>query len=138
MEDAPIGERARLVEPPVQVTIIPHMDLTLAVVVLTITIAFVFFLVWVVVVVPQNRARKTQERILEELKPGEQIVTVGGIIGKLTYLNRDEDLARIEVAPGVEIRIIPAAISHPLNYLERLARMEQAASQPKSGRQKKK
>jgi preprotein translocase YajC subunit len=53
----------------------------------------------VVVVVPQNRARKTQERILEELKPGEQIVTVGGIIGKLTYLNRDEDLARIEVPP---------------------------------------
>jgi len=114
------------------------MDLTLAVVVLTITIAFVFFLVWVVVVVPQNRARKTQERILEELKPGEQIVTVGGIIGKLTYLNRDEDLARIEVAPGVEIRIIPAAISHPLNYLERLARMEQAASQAKSDGQKKK
>ncbi len=107
------------------------MDLTLAVVVLTITIAFVFFLVWVVVVVPQNRARKTQERILEELKPGEQIVTVGGIIGKLTYLNRDEDLARIEVAPGVEIRIIPAAISHPLDYLDRLARMEQAASRPK-------
>jgi len=107
------------------------MDLTLAVVVLTITIAFVFFLVWVVVVVPQNRARKTQERILEEIKPGEQVVTVGGIIGKLTYLNRDEDLARIEVSPGVEIRIIPAAISHPLNYLERLARMEQAAGQRK-------
>ncbi len=116
------------------------MDLTLAVVVLTITIAFVFFLVWVVVVLPQNRARKTQERILEELKPGEQIVTVGGIIGKLTYLNRDEDLARIEVAPGVEIRIIPAAISHPLDYLDRLARMEQAASRPKgqTDKQKKK
>jgi preprotein translocase subunit YajC len=116
------------------------MDLTLAVVVLTITIAFVFFLVWVIVVVPQNRARKTQERILEELKLGEQIVTVGGIIGKLTYLNRDEDLARIEVAPGVEIRIIPAAISHPLDYLDRLARMEQAASRPKgqTDKQKKK
>jgi len=116
------------------------MDLTLAVVVLTITIAFVFFLVWVIVVVPQNRARKTQERILEEIKLGEQVVTVGGIIGKLTYLNREEDMARIEVAPGVEIRIIPAAISHPLDYLDRLARMEQAASQPKrqTSRQKKK
>ncbi len=116
------------------------MDLTLAVVVLTITIAFVFFLVWVIVVVPQNRARKTQERILEEIKLGEQVVTVGGIIGKLTYLNREEDMARIEVAPGVEIRIIPAAISHPLDYLDRLARMEQAASQPKgqASRQKKK
>jgi len=40
----------------------------------------------------------------------------------------------------VEIRIIPAAISHPLDYLDRLARMEQAASQPKgqTSRQKKK
>ncbi|MCS6848719.1 MAG: preprotein translocase subunit YajC [Anaerolineae bacterium] len=108
------------------------MDLTLAVVVLAITIAFVFILVWVIVVVPQNRARKNQERVIEELKIGEQIVTVGGVIGKLTYLNREEDLARIEVAPGVEIRIIPAAISHPLDYMQRLARMEQEASQPKA------
>jgi preprotein translocase subunit YajC len=108
------------------------MDLTLAVVVLAITIAFVFILVWVVVVMPQNRARKNQERVIEELKIGEQIVTVGGVIGKLTYLNREEDLARIEVAPGVEIRIIPAAISHPLDYMQRLARLEQEANQPKS------
>jgi len=108
------------------------MDLTLAVVVLAITIAFVFILVWVVVVVPQNRARKNQEQVVAELKIGEQIVTVGGVIGKLTYLNREEDLARIEVAPGVEIRIIPAAISHPLDYMQRLARMEREASQPRS------
>jgi len=108
------------------------MDLTLAVVVLAITIAFVFILVWVVVVVPQNRARKNQEQVVAELKIGEQIVTVGGVIGKLTYLNREEDLARIEVAPGVEIRIIPAAISHPLDYMQRLARMEQEANRPRS------
>ncbi|BCX05714.1 MAG: hypothetical protein KatS3mg053_3652 [Candidatus Roseilinea sp.] len=108
------------------------MDLTLAVVILAITIAFVFILVWVIVVVPQNRARKNQEKVIEELKIGEQIVTVGGVIGKLTYLNREEDLARIEVAPGVEIRIIPAAISHPLDYMQRLARMEQEASQPRA------
>lgn len=108
------------------------MDLTLATVVLAITIAFVFILVWVIVVMPQNRARKNQEKVIEELKIGEQIVTVGGVIGKLTYLNREEDLARIEVAPGVEIRIIPAAISHPLDYMQRLARMEQEASKPKA------
>lgn len=108
------------------------MDLTLAVVILAITISFVFILVWIVVVVPQNRARKNQEKVIEELKIGEQIVTVGGLIGKLTYLNREEDLARIEVSPGVEIRIIPAAISHPLDYMQRLARMEQEANKPKA------
>lgn len=109
----------------------PLMDLGAGAIVLATSIAVVFLLVWVVVVVPQNRARKNQERVIEELKIGEQIVTVGGVIGKLTYLNREEDLARIEVAPGVEIRIIPAAISHPLDYMQRLARLEREASQPK-------
>ncbi|MFN3706293.1 MAG: preprotein translocase subunit YajC [Thermoflexales bacterium] len=104
------------------------MDLTLAVVVLLIAISAVFILVWVTVEVPRNRARKTQERILSELKVGEQIVTVGGVIGKLTYLNIEEDIARIEVAPGVEVRIIPAAISHPLDYLQRLERQEREAN----------
>lgn len=105
-----------------------NMDLTLATVVLAITIAFVFILVWVIVVMPQNRARRNQEQVVQDLKIGEQIVTVGGVIGKLTYLNRDEDIARIEIAPGVEIRIIPSAISHPLDYMQRLQRLEREAS----------
>ncbi len=113
------------------------MDLTLAIVVLLIAISAVFILVWVVVEVPRNRARKTQERIVSELKVGEQIVTVGGVIGKLTYLNLEEDIARIEVAPGVEVRIIPAAISHPLDYLKRLERMEREASRPPAKKQDK-
>jgi preprotein translocase subunit YajC len=106
------------------------MDVTLASVVLLITIAFVFILVWVVVIVPQNRARKNQEQVVSELKIGEQIVTVGGVIGKLTYLDRDKDLAKIEIAPGVEIRIIPAAISHPLDYMQRIARLEREGGKP--------
>lgn len=107
------------------------MDVTLASVVLIITIAFVFLLVWVIVILPQNRARKNQEQVVADLNIGEQIVTVGGVIGKLTYLNRDEDLAKIEVAPGVEVRIIPAAISHPLDYVARLRRQEQEGNAPK-------
>ncbi len=113
------------------------MDLTLATVVLLISISVVFILVWAVVELPRNRARRTQEQIIKELKVGEQIVTVGGLIGKLTYLNLEEDLAKIEVAPGVEVRIIPAAISHPLDIMDRLRRQEQAANAPKSsGRRK--
>lgn len=112
------------------------MDLTLASLVLLITIAATFVIVWAVVALPQSRARKTQERIIEELKVGEQVVTVGGLVGKLTYLNREEDIARLEIAPGVEVRIIPAAISHPLDILDRLRRAEQEASAKpkKSGR----
>jgi preprotein translocase subunit YajC len=103
------------------------MDQTnFAIIILLTSIAIVFLLIWVVVVMPQNRARKTQQQVVSDLKVGDQIVTVGGIIGKLTYLNAEEDLARIEIATGIEVRIIPAAISHPLDYV---ARVEQAKRQ---------
>ncbi len=107
------------------------MDQTNFFVVVFLTIiAFVFILIWVVVVLPQNRARKNQEQVLADLKVGDDVVTVGGIVGRLTYLNREEDMARLEIASGVEIRNIPAAISHPLDYLERVerARREQATA----------
>jgi preprotein translocase subunit YajC len=106
------------------------MDQTnFAIIVLLTAVALVFILIWIVVVLPQNRARKTQQEVVADLKVGDQVVTVGGLIGKLTYLNQDEDIAKLEIANGVEIRIIPASISHPLDYVQRLerARRDEAA-----------
>jgi preprotein translocase subunit YajC len=119
------------------------MDQTnFAVIVLLTAIALVFFLIWVVVVLPQNRARKTQQQVVADLKVGDEIVTVGGVIGKLTYLNEQEDMARIEVAQGVEVRIIPAAISHPLDYMQRVERAKreqrEQAMQKRQAKQQKK
>ena len=101
-------------------------------IILLTVIAIVFVLFWVLVALPQSRARKTQEEIVTQLKVGEQVVTVGGLIGKLTYLDTDKDLARIEIAPGTEVRIIPAAISHPLDIMARLDRAQAAADTPKA------
>ena len=106
------------------------MDQTnFAIIILLTSIAVVFLLIWIVVVMPQNRARKTQQQVVADLKVGDQIVTVGGMIGKLTYLNPDEDLARIEIASGIEVRIIPAAISHPLDYMERVEKVKRDEAQ---------
>jgi preprotein translocase subunit YajC len=90
-------------------------------------IAIVFVLFWVLVALPQKRARQTQQEIVKNLKTGEQVVTVGGLVGKLTYLDEEKDMARIEIAPGVEVRVIPAAISHPLDIMRRLDNAQAAA-----------
>ena len=114
------------------------MDQTnFAIIVLLTAIALVFLLIWVVVVMPQNRARKTQQEVVNDLKVGDEIVTVGGLVGKLTYLNQQEDIARMEIAKGVEIRIIPAAISHPLDYKQRVERAKREQALQKQQSQKK-
>lgn len=63
---------------------------------------------------PQWQARRRKQKQMADMRVGNEVMTVGGIIGKITYFNADENRARIEIAPGVEIRVVLAAISRTL------------------------
>jgi preprotein translocase subunit YajC len=63
---------------------------------------------------PQWQTRRRRQKQMAELRVGDEVMTVGGIIGKLTYFNADENRARIEIAPEVEIRVVVTAISRTL------------------------
>ncbi len=63
---------------------------------------------------PQWQARRRRQKQMSQLQVGEKVMTIGGIIGTLTYFDADEERARIEVAPEVEIEIVSSAISRTL------------------------
>jgi preprotein translocase YajC subunit len=63
---------------------------------------------------PQWQARRRRQKQMAELRVGDEVMTVGGIIGKLTYFNAEENRARIKIAPDVEIQVVLAAISRTL------------------------
>ena len=107
------------------------MDSNYALLILLTAITLVFVLVWILVAVPQRRARQNQEQVLQEIKVGEEVVTVGGLIGRLTQFDRERDIAQLEIAKGIEVRVIPAAISHPLDYMQRVKDAERKATQKK-------
>lgn len=62
---------------------------------------------------PQWQARRRRQKQMAKLHVGDEVMTVGGIIGKLTYFNTEEDRARIEIAPRVEMQLVLAAINRP-------------------------
>ena len=67
-------------------------------------------LIIVFLYVPQwmsRRRRKQQER---ELAAGDRVITIGGFIGTLTRYDREANVARIRLAEGVEVDILPSAI----------------------------
>jgi len=79
-------------------------DQTLLLLVLVVAMgAFMFWSQW--------RARRRYQQRMEELQAGDQVVTIGGIYGKLTEVDREGNRARLEVAPGVEIQVSLRAIS---------------------------
>lgn len=59
---------------------------------------------------PQQKQQKERKAMLDSLKKGDKVVTVGGIFGELTALK--EDYVTLKVADKVEIKLSRSGISH--------------------------
>lgn len=70
-------------------------------------------LMWFVLIRPQQARLRKQRELIASVQVGDVVLTAGGIIGTVRVLT-DEEL-RLEVSPGVELRVVRAAISRRLN-----------------------
>jgi preprotein translocase subunit YajC len=66
-------------------------------------------LMWFMLIRPQRRRQQEQRRLLETIGVGKEIVTAGGLFGRVTAVDGDE--VRLEIADGVEVRIARRAVA---------------------------
>ncbi len=59
---------------------------------------------------PQQKQQKERKAMLDALKKGDKIVTVGGIFGELVAFK--EDYVTLEVADKVQLKVSRSGISH--------------------------
>jgi preprotein translocase subunit YajC len=59
---------------------------------------------------PQRANMKRREELLKNIRRGDQIVTGGGIVGKVTKVVDDSEL-EVEIADGVKIRVVRSGVS---------------------------
>ncbi|HAL28492.1 MAG TPA: preprotein translocase subunit YajC [Chloroflexi bacterium] len=64
---------------------------------------------WFMLIRPQRRRQQDARRMLEQIGVGKEIVTAGGLYGRVTAVAGDE--VRIEIADGVEVRIARRAVA---------------------------
>lgn len=57
---------------------------------------------------PQGKKAKEHQRMLSELKRGDDVVTTGGILGRITGIKDDELI--LQVQEGVRIRVLRSAV----------------------------
>ena len=72
-----------------------------------IVIAFLFL--YFILVRPQKRRQLEQQRMLNDVSVGDEIVTAGGIYGEITAV--DDDDVRVRIAPDLEVRVARKAIA---------------------------
>jgi preprotein translocase subunit YajC len=70
----------------------------------------IFGVFWLLVIRPQQKKAKLHQQMLSELKPGDVVVTQGGIIGKITGIKDPEVV--VEVSQGVRLRIMRSHITN--------------------------
>ena len=65
-------------------------------------------LIWLMVV-PQRKQRARQQQLLSKLDVGDEVITSGGIVGVITFV--EDQLVHLEVDHDVVIRVAKSSIS---------------------------
>ena len=75
-------------------------------------IGAILVLFYFMLIRPQNKRAKEQRNLISQTKVGDEIVTLGGIMGKVVAV--DEQCLKVTVAEGVDIKLQRSAISSVL------------------------
>jgi preprotein translocase subunit YajC len=68
----------------------------------------VFFIFNVLVIKPQKRKLADQAKLASELRKGDQVITTGGILGRVVTIEKES--LTLEIASGVRVKFEPASI----------------------------
>jgi len=72
----------------------------------------IFVIFYFLMIRPQQRRVKEHQARISAVKKGDEVVTGGGIRGKVTKVSDDE--AEVEIAQGVKVRVVKSTITHVL------------------------
>ena len=78
----------------------------------------IFGIMYFLLIRPQQKKLKEHQAMVEALRRGDQVVTAGGLVGKVTGVKEADKEIEVEIAQGVKVRVIRSTISAVLNKTE--------------------
>ena len=70
-----------------------------------------FVILYLLIIRPQQKKQKDHQRMIDELKKGDRVVTSGGVHGTITGIKDKEDILVVQVAKDVQIEVSRGSIS---------------------------
>ena len=71
-------------------------------------IVLMFVLLYFLMIRPQMKRAKEQKAMIEALQKGDEVITAGGVLGRITRLS--DAYISLEIAPNTEISVQKAAV----------------------------
>ncbi len=70
----------------------------------------IFAIFYFLMIRPQQQRAKTHRALIDAVKKGDEVVTGGGIVGKVTRV-MDNGEIEVEVAPTVKLKVVRATLA---------------------------
>ncbi len=86
---------------------------------------------WSLVIFPRQRDFQKQQRYVSALKPGDDMITYGGIIVRVIDIDATTGVAQVEIAEGIVVRMIAAALLRPYDPIELAENVRKSVQQGK-------
>ncbi len=77
----------------------------------------IFAIMYFLLIRPQQKKAKDHQAMVMAVRRGDQVVTQGGIMGKVSKVKDDGEI-EVEIATGVKVRVIKATLSQVISKTE--------------------
>lgn len=79
-------------------------------------ILLIFAIMYFLMIRPQQKKMKEHRKMIEAVRRGDQVITSGGIIGKIVKVADAE--VEVELAPNVKVRVVKSTIAQVMSKTE--------------------
>ncbi|MGZ2257578.1 preprotein translocase subunit YajC [Roseobacter sp. A03A-229] len=78
----------------------------------------IFAIMYFLLIRPQQKKVKEHQAMVNALRRGDQVVTQGGIIGKVSKVKDGENELELEIADGIKVRVVQSTIATVMSKTE--------------------
>ncbi len=71
---------------------------------------FIFVIFYFLLIAPMRKKQKKTQQMLSKLKKGDEIITGGGIFGRITALDEERGFVILQISDNTKIKVLRSAI----------------------------
>ena len=84
-------------------------DTTSSTIYMIVFLVLIFGVFYFLIIRPQRKKQQDQQKLLSDLRPGDRVITIGGIYGRIESIREDSVILKIE--SGATIRVTRSGIA---------------------------
>jgi preprotein translocase subunit YajC len=78
-----------------------------------IPLILIFFVFYFLIILPSQKKQKLHKKMIDELKEGDKVITIGGLIGEVEKIK--DEIVILKFKEDTKVEILKNAISQVLN-----------------------